>query len=137
MCLPTTSILVGCSLRIVSCSCFFICCSCIASFVIVTVCNKVPTISKFDIVVFFITKPKINVNVIIINDNICFIFLSFFLKIGTFCVSAGAYFFIITMLNAHIENTVIYFIKSLFHTKYWLKKAFPVYIIVVAIIHPM
>ena len=71
-------------------------------------------------------KPKVKVTVIITYESICFIFLSFFLNIGTSCVSAGAYFFIIKILKIHIPKTVIYFIKLLPHTKYLLITALPI-----------
>ena len=52
---------------------------------IITLNNKI-----FDNVVFFIIKDNIKVTLANTKDKIFFNFLSFFLKIGKFIVSAGA-----------------------------------------------
>ena len=52
---------------------------------IITLNNKI-----FDNVVFFIIKDNIKVTLANTKDKIFFYFLSFFLKIGKFIVSAGA-----------------------------------------------
>ena len=82
-----------------------------ANLVIVTVSNNTPMIIKLDIIVSGINSATINSIVTTMNDKICFCFLSFFLRIGTFSVSAGAYSFIIIMANIHKIAIQIYFIS--------------------------
>ena len=90
------------------------------------VCNKVPNISKLEITALCTSIPAIIVNVIVIYDKFLFKFLSFFLKIGTASVSAGAYNFIITILNIHIAKANIYLIYTGFKMIFLLSNAFPI-----------
>jgi len=85
-----------------------------------TVWKIVKNISKFEIVEFFIIIATTNVNVIVIYDKILLKSLSFFLKIGTSSVSAGAYSFIIIILNIHVKAISIYLIFGC-KTMYLLK----------------
>ena len=78
------------------------------------------------IIELFIINAIINSTVKIIYENICFCSLSFFLSIGTFSVSAGAYSFIMIIQNDHIINAVTYFIVPV-NTTYFPINAVPLY----------
>ena len=70
-------------------------------------------------------------------DNIFFNFLSFFLSIGAFTVSAGAYSEIIINDIPHINPAMIYFKYAGCNIKFLLIRTFPKYTIKVPIVHPI
>ena len=72
------------------------------------VCKKVAIRRIFDTTVFCIISDAISIAVIVTYDNFFFIFLSFFLNIGTATVSAGAYLDIAYIPNVQTKTVAMY-----------------------------
>mgnify|MGYP000408961380 CR=1 FL=1 len=86
---------------------------------------KVFNSNIFDNVLFFTTIATINVIVANMYDRIFFVFLSFFVNIGKFTVSAGAYELIIIIENINVTKITMYFVYTGVQVIYLLIKTFP------------
>lgn len=81
--------------------------------------------NMFDNVLTLIITDAISVVIANIYDKVFLVFLSFFLNIGKFTVSAGAYRLIIIIEKTNVINTAIYLVYIGVHVTYLLIITFP------------